>query len=74
MMRYAEWAELTLNPVRVYTMFDDQAYIAPHAELAVIRLYRAGVINGKGSNFDPRGDASRAEVATMLRSFIQRAV
>jgi hypothetical protein len=38
-------------------------------------LYRSGVVSGKPGNlFDPKGEATRAEVAALLRRFIEAAV
>ncbi|MDR1328828.1 MAG: S-layer homology domain-containing protein [Oscillospiraceae bacterium] len=35
-------------------------------------MYRAGIISGKpGSRLDPKGTATRAEVAAMLRRFLE---
>jgi hypothetical protein len=69
--RYAENAGLTISASRTYAAFNDEADIAPYAKAAVEAFYRAGIINGKdGNRFDPRGAATRAEVAAMLHRML----
>ena len=47
---------------------------ANYAQEAIERFFRAGIINGKPGNlFDPKGEATRAEVAAMLESFLEAA-
>jgi len=47
-------------------VFVDEAEISAWAQDAVNALYEAGVISGMGNNhFNPRGQGTRAEVATM---------
>lgn len=49
------------------TPFADDTLIARWAAEAVYRCRAAGLLHGKGANyFDPRGQATRAEVATVL--------
>ena len=51
--------------------FADENNISDFAREAVEALYRAGVINGRSGNlFDPKGTATRAEVAAMLERLI----
>ncbi len=50
--------------------FADNAQIADYARNAVTAMQRAEVISGKSNNrFDPRGHATRAEVAKMIYQF-----
>jgi len=68
---YAEFAGLNLPAVKEYQAFADNSNIAGYAGGAVERLFKAGVIGGKPGNiFDPKGKATRAEVAAMLTRFI----
>jgi len=68
---YAAFAGLDLPPVKEYQAFADEARISEYAKGAVEQLFMAGVIGGKPGNiFDPRGNATRAEVAAMLSRFI----
>lgn len=51
--------------------FVDADDISDYAREAVNALYRAGVISGKTGNlFDPKGTATRAEVAVMIEKLI----
>ena len=71
MDNYAKYIEAELIPVRSYPGFNDDARIAVYAKEAIERFYMAGIINGKPGNlFDPQGNATRAEFATMLRNFL----
>lgn len=52
--------------------FADSNNVSDYAKEAVKALAAQGIIDGKdGNNFDPKGVATRAEVATMLFRFIQ---
>ncbi|NLV35326.1 MAG: S-layer homology domain-containing protein, partial [Clostridiaceae bacterium] len=54
--------------------FADGDEISGYARDGVAAMQRAGIINGKGGNrFDPKGKASRAEVAAMLERLISKA-
>jgi hypothetical protein len=71
LLNYANKAGLTLPNIREYSGFADADRISSYALLAVEALYEAGIINGKGAGaFDPRGAATRAEVAAMLHRFV----
>jgi len=68
--RYAEHMGLTLPTIRTGT-FADEAEISAWARESVNAMFEAGVLNGVGDNhFNPRGQGTRAEVATMLRNFM----
>jgi hypothetical protein len=55
---------------RAYPGFADIGDIAYYARDAVADFFKAGIINGKLDNrFDPKGAATRAEVAAMLHRF-----
>jgi hypothetical protein len=69
--RYADWAGSKPPVARDYSGFKDEADIANYAKEAIERFFKAGIINGKDNNlFDPKGQATRAEVAAMLHRFI----
>ena len=52
-------------------VFVDEAEISAWAQEAVNALYEAGIISGVGDNrFNPRGYGTRAQVATLLRNFM----
>jgi len=70
--RYAVFADITLPVTREYEEFLDDPLISDYAKEAVEVFYEAEIINGKlGGIFDPRGDATRAEVAAMMHKFIK---
>lgn len=52
--------------------FADESSIASYAAPAVDWARANGIISGKGNNrFDPRGNATRAEIATMVMNYAQ---
>jgi hypothetical protein len=68
---YISFADKELPAKREYAGFADDADIAAYAGDAVRALYGAGVINGRPGNlFDPKGTATRAEVAAMLHRLV----
>jgi len=71
---YLSYSALTLPESPDYPGFLDDADIANNAVDALERFFKAGIINGKPGNvFDPKGSATRAEVATMLMRLIEAA-
>lgn len=51
--------------------FEDEDDISPWALDAVLKMQRAGIINGKGNQtFDPKGKATRAEVAIVFEKIM----
>lgn len=53
-------------------LFTDEAEISEYAKEAVAALAKAKIINGKdGGKFDPKGTATRAELATLLVRFAE---
>ena len=57
------------KPLQTVT-FADNAQISSWAKNAVRAMQQAGILAGKnGNKFDPKGTATRAEVATVLRRF-----
>ena len=71
---YSNHANTSLPAVTEYPSFVDQSNVASYANDAVRTLAMAGIINGKpGDRFDPKGQATRAEAATMLMRFINLA-
>lgn len=54
------------------TSFSDADTISDYAKSAVSALAKEGIIKGKtGNTFDPKGTATRAEVATMLEKLVE---
>ena len=72
LVRYAEHINVTPPDLREYTGFDDDADIAYYAKDAVEQLYKARIIEGKlGNVLNPKENATRAEVAVLLRRFME---
>lgn len=72
LVNYAKATGLTLPKVHEENTFADSADISTWAKDAVKSTQMAGVLVGKGNNhFDPQGTATRAEVAAMLRRFLE---
>ncbi|MDR3149087.1 MAG: S-layer homology domain-containing protein [Oscillospiraceae bacterium] len=62
----------TLPALREYPGYRDDSSTANYAKEAIEALCRSGVISGKNDNlFDPKGLATRAEVAAMLHRLLE---
>ena len=69
-MRYCIAMNIELPTVREMVAFGDAEQVSDWAREAVAAMYMANVLNGKdGGVFDPQGQATRAEVASMLLNF-----
>jgi hypothetical protein len=72
--RYARFMDIDLPKKEEAIPFADDAEIADYAREALYAMQQAGVISGKPGNIaDPKGNATRAEVAAMLHRFIMAA-
>ncbi len=72
---YAKNNGIILPKVHEKNTFADSANISAYAKDAVQQMQMAGVIGGKDRNlFDPQGTATRAEVAAVLRRFMELAI
>ena len=61
---------IALPETREMIAFGDAESVSDWAREAVAAMYMANMLNGKGGGvFDPQGQATRAEVATMLMNF-----
>jgi hypothetical protein len=70
--RYADFARKQFPVTLQYAAFADDADIAEYAKPSVQTLYCSGIVGGKPGNlFDPKGSATRAEVAAILNRFIE---
>ncbi len=70
MVRYINYAKITLKTINKPINFADAAKISSFAKSAVAACQVGGIVNGRTGNvFDPHGTASRAEVATVLMNF-----
>ena len=69
---YAEKMGYTIPQTLAASAFADQVQISGWAKDAVTAMQRAGILYGKANNqFDPKGTATRAEIATVLRRFVE---
>lgn len=72
MVNYAKATGYKLPVSKQAITFADNARISAYAKDAVKAIQQTGVINGKDNNrFDPQGNATRAEAATILRRFVE---
>ncbi len=69
LVRYCQFAHIDLDQVKNKVTFADAADIASWAQSDVTTCQRAGLIEGSNSLFNPKGTATRAEVATILMRF-----
>ena len=69
---YSRNMSFWLPPQRDSQPFVDDIDIRNYAKEAIDRFFRAMVINGRpDGRFDPNGNATRAELATMLSQFVR---
>ena len=69
---YADKTGVVMRQTMQIVVFADSEDIADYATAAVANMARAGIVNGKpDSIFDPVGNATRAEVAVVLRRFAE---
>jgi hypothetical protein len=72
LMNYVRYTGKSLPVKQAYNGFADEAAVAGYAKASVEAIYRAGIMGGRpGSLFDPKGSATRAEVAAILRRYIE---
>lgn len=72
MANYAKKLGYDLPVAHDAVTFVDNAQISGWAAKEVKAMQQAGIMAGKGGNrFDPKGTATRAEVATVLRRFVE---
>ena len=73
MVRYASYANIKLKKVNAAITFKDAGKISGYAKAAVKACQQGGIVSGEkdgnGYNFRPQGNASRAEVATIIMNF-----
>jgi uncharacterized repeat protein (TIGR02543 family) len=73
--RFAELMKVSAIPAGAALSYPDSVNIAAWAEQAALYCQEAGILKGRdGSNFAPKGTATRAEVAAILERFIEKVV
>lgn len=67
-VRYLEAFDVeTLTEEEITTTPADLDQAAPWAQEAVLKLWKMGFLNGDGTNFDPEGNATRAQTAVFCQ-------
>ncbi|MDR2088539.1 MAG: S-layer homology domain-containing protein [Clostridiales Family XIII bacterium] len=70
--RHSEFESRQFRDDARYAAFADEDGIANYAKSAVQIFFNAGVVTGKPGNlFDPQGNATRAEVATVFERLVE---
>ncbi len=76
LIRYCDYAKVELEAVNATLTFTDNSQISSYARSAVKACQKAGLVNGEkvtgGYRFRPKGNATRAEVATILMNFAKK--
>jgi len=71
LFNYSEFIGVKLSGIKIYQGFSDNHHIGDYAKKSVELLFKAGIFAGKPENkFDPRGQATRAEMATILHRIL----
>lgn len=71
-VRYCEYAGITLTDKVDEVFFKDNDQISLYAVKNIQTCQRAGIVNGRGNGyFAPKATATRAEVAKMLQNFAE---
>ena len=70
LVRFANYKGLTLNEAVAPKVFSDDANVSNYAKDAVYACQRAGIVSGMTeTTFDPKGSATRAQVAKIYTVF-----
>lgn len=73
LLRYMDYSKIAYSVNEDFVKFADEDEISDYAKNAVQILYKLGIINGIGDRIiDPKGLATRAEVAAMLHRFMEK--
>ena len=66
LVRYFEKFDVEYDTgANITTIPKDIDNVEPYAREAVLKLWKAGLLNGDGLNFNPEGNATRAQAATL---------
>lgn len=72
MTEYCNYAGITLKNINKAVTFKDADQISDWAKKYVATCQRAGLVSGSNNKFNPKGEASRAEVAQILMNFSKK--
>ncbi|MBQ8696150.1 MAG: S-layer homology domain-containing protein [Clostridia bacterium] len=64
--RYCNYMGIELTEIVETPVFTDEADIASYAKESITNMLRAGLVNGMGSKFNPKGTSTRAQAATIM--------
>ncbi len=72
LIRYLNHSGLTLAETKPVGTYADMGAVSPWAKAAMEQAIKTGLIDGKsGGLLDPQGQATRAEIATILQRFVE---
>jgi len=75
MVRYMSFAKISAKKVNTKITFKDASSISGYAKSAVATCQTGGIVNGikvsGGYNFNPKANATRAQVATIMMNFCE---
>jgi hypothetical protein len=69
-VKFLNYDKSQLNKSKTLANFKDSKNIGTWAKAGVEAVYQAGIVNGKGTNFDPNGYTTRQEMAKILDNFL----
>lgn len=64
--RYCNYMGIELTETVEAPTFTDEKDIASYAKESITNMLRAGLVNGMGTKFNPKGTSTRAQAATIL--------
>lgn len=67
---FLNYDQSQLNKSKKLTDFKDNKQIGTWAKAGIEAVYQAGIVSGKGGNFDPNGYTQRQEMAKILANFL----
>lgn len=72
LFQYAKAQKKDVSKRENLMKFTDENQISSYAHEALQWAHAQGLILGKGGNLDPKGNATRAEIATVIMRFIEQ--
>lgn len=64
--RYCNYMGIELTEKMEAPAFTDESTIASYAKESIASMLKAGLVNGMGSKFNPKGTSTRAQAATIM--------
>ena len=74
MYRYADFCGVNLTDTSsaLFDRFADKAAVSQYAEKAMIWATDKGIINGTEKGLEPAADATRAQVAQIIKNYVEK--